>query len=44
MFSVLSDEHQPAAKEIGVYFLNCMGDKQRLDYGSGHELNFVMFL
>eukprot|EP00744_Colponema_vietnamica_P013751 GILI01019282.1.p1 GENE.GILI01019282.1~~GILI01019282.1.p1 ORF type:complete len:398 (+),score=73.97 GILI01019282.1:40-1233(+) len=33
-----------AAQEIAVYLANSFGDQQRLDYGTGHEANFVCFL
>jgi len=29
---------------IAVYFNASFGDRQRIDYGTGHELNFVCFL
>jgi serine/threonine-protein phosphatase 2A activator len=33
-----------AIPEIKVYFLESFGSYERLDYGTGHELNFVAFL
>ena len=32
------------ALELKKYFLDCFGSYQRLDYGTGHELNFLCFL
>ncbi|XP_063700676.1 serine/threonine-protein phosphatase 2A activator-like [Culicoides brevitarsis] len=33
-----------AAKELDVYLRDSFGNATRIDYGTGHELNFVMFL
>lgn len=37
-------EFHPAITEIGVYFVESFGNSTRIDYGTGHELSFIMFL
>ncbi len=34
----------PALPEISVYLTEAMGNSTRIDYGTGHEMSFVMFL
>ena len=30
--------------DVSPYFVNAFGSYERLDYGTGHELNFIAFL
>ncbi len=39
-----SEAHMRAAVELQEYFLDCFGSYERIDYGTGHELNFLVFL
>uniref|UniRef100_A0A182MAC3 Serine/threonine-protein phosphatase 2A activator n=1 Tax=Anopheles culicifacies TaxID=139723 RepID=A0A182MAC3_9DIPT len=41
---VLPDTLKEATKELNVYFVDCFGNPTRIDYGTGHELAFIMFL
>ena len=40
----LPEQFHPALAEITVYFTEAFGNATRIDYGTGHELSFIMFL
>lgn len=42
--TVLSENLVDAVKELEVYLTDSFGNATRIDYGTGHELNFIMFL
>jgi serine/threonine-protein phosphatase 2A activator len=42
--SLLSFVPKDAVVEVGGYLLVSFGDEQRIDYGTGHEANFMAFL
>ncbi|CAO3596585.1 unnamed protein product [Absidia cylindrospora] len=35
---------EAAMKEVSVYFIESFGNRRRIDYGTGHEANFMAYL
>ncbi|KAF7456153.1 phosphotyrosyl phosphatase activator protein-related [Cryptosporidium felis] len=41
---VLSSKSDGYLEEVKHYFVESFGNRSRVDYGTGHELNFILFL
>lgn len=41
---MLPEELHHTIPEIEVYLVESLGNSTRIDYGSGHEMSFVMFM
>lgn len=44
MKEALPEEFHPAVPEIAVYLVESFGNSTRIDFGTGHELSFIMCL
>lgn len=42
--AALPEQYHPALIEVSAYFIESFGNATRIDYGTGHELAFIMFL
>jgi len=42
--SLLEEKDRKAVDELEPYLINGFGNQTRIDYGTGHEMTFVMFL
>lgn len=44
LVSNASPEWGDTSQELEAYLIDSFGNKQRIDYGTGHEMNFVVFM
>lgn len=42
--TALPELYHRAIPEIMHYLIDCFGNPTRIDYGTGHEISFLMFL
>ena len=41
---LLNESSKGAEVELACYWVDSFGNKSRIDYGTGHEMNFMIFL
>ncbi|XP_055381674.1 serine/threonine-protein phosphatase 2A activator-like [Condylostylus longicornis] len=44
LVDAIPEKYHSAITEFSVYFVDSFGNQTRIDYGTGHELNFIMLL